>query len=156
MLEVPNPACSGHGFAVGCRWRFQSKVASPAVVMGRQRRAADAIVGQSLSNVQVYLHLMIFGYNFCGGKLLYYLEDKRRALMLRQKVMPKKVYLSALVRGVGRLLDMEGVLAQYDRLYLFEREADSKSLWLDWKRVGKDIEDALWLEMDKVGHQRVK
>ena len=29
----PNPACSGHGFAVGCRWRLQGKVASPAIVL---------------------------------------------------------------------------------------------------------------------------
>jgi len=39
-----NPACSGHGYAVGKPWRLvgQSSVASD--VEGRHRRAADAIV----------------------------------------------------------------------------------------------------------------
>ena len=76
--------------------------------------------------------------------------------MLRQKVMPRRVYFSALARGIGRLLDVGGVLTQYNRLYLFERDADLKSLQLDWKRVGEDIENALWLEIDEAGRQRTR
>ena len=29
---MPNRACSGHGYAVGQRWRFEGKAASPTVV----------------------------------------------------------------------------------------------------------------------------
>lgn len=76
--------------------------------------------------------------------------------MLRQRTMPRKVYLSALVRGVGRLLDIGGELVQYDQLYLFERDADARSLWLDWKRVGEDMQGALWLEADEAGHKRAR
>ena len=42
----PNRACSGHGFAVGEPWGWSGEVASPAVVVGRLRRAADAIVSR--------------------------------------------------------------------------------------------------------------
>jgi len=31
----PNPACSGHGFAVGCRWRFCGKVALLAILLDK-------------------------------------------------------------------------------------------------------------------------
>ena len=30
----PNPAFSGHGFAVGQRWRFEGEVASPTMLLG--------------------------------------------------------------------------------------------------------------------------
>ena len=40
----PNRACSGHGYAVGEPWGWSGKVGLPAVVVGRLRRAADAIV----------------------------------------------------------------------------------------------------------------
>ena len=42
----PNPAFSGHGYAVGQRRRFEGGVASPTVLLGKTRRAADAIVGR--------------------------------------------------------------------------------------------------------------
>jgi len=45
-VVLPNPACSGHGFAVGEPWGWSGKNPLPAVVVGRRRRAADAIVGQ--------------------------------------------------------------------------------------------------------------
>ena len=40
------PCVSGHGFAVGQRWRFWDESASPAMQVGQARRAADALVGQ--------------------------------------------------------------------------------------------------------------
>ena len=39
-----NRACSGHGFAVGEPWGWSGKKTLLAVVVGRRRRAADAIV----------------------------------------------------------------------------------------------------------------
>ena len=32
---LPNPACSGHGCAVGQRRRFEGKVASPTMLLGK-------------------------------------------------------------------------------------------------------------------------
>ena len=32
---VPNPACSGHGYAVGQRWRFVSKETSLTMLLGK-------------------------------------------------------------------------------------------------------------------------
>ena len=34
-MPFSNPACSGHGYAVGQRWRFEGEVASPTVLLGR-------------------------------------------------------------------------------------------------------------------------
>ena len=45
MRRAPNPACSGHGSAVGEPWGWSGKNPLLAVVVGRHRRAADAIVG---------------------------------------------------------------------------------------------------------------
>ena len=35
FLKKPNPACSGHGCAVGQRWRFEGEVASPTMLLGK-------------------------------------------------------------------------------------------------------------------------
>ena len=65
----PNPACSGHGFAVGEPWGWSGKNPLPAVAVGRRRRAADAIVGlqiyvacDKLSLREVNLHSSVKDY----------------------------------------------------------------------------------------------
>jgi len=42
----PNRAFSGRGCAAREPWRFSGKSASPAGLVGRHRRAADALVGR--------------------------------------------------------------------------------------------------------------
>ena len=44
---MPNPACSGHGFAVGEPWGLVGQSSIASNVEGRHRRAADAIVRPS-------------------------------------------------------------------------------------------------------------
>jgi len=47
----PNPACSGHGYAVGQRWRFEGGVASPTMLLGKHAvpltQSLGALVGKS-------------------------------------------------------------------------------------------------------------
>ena len=42
---APNRACSGHGYAVGQRWRFEGRVASPTMLLGKHAVPLTLVLG---------------------------------------------------------------------------------------------------------------